>query len=64
MFVSASIECFPDLPLRDCMEKLVDLEFSAVDMTLDENGDHLRPSDVRDNLQRAIDICHDTGPGS
>lgn len=60
MFVSASTECFPDLPLRDCMEKLVDLEFSAVDMTLDENGDHLRPSDVRDNLQRAIDICHDT----
>ncbi|WP_234824166.1 sugar phosphate isomerase/epimerase family protein [Bremerella cremea] len=60
MFVSASTECFPDLPLRDCMEKLVDLEFSAVDMTLDENGDHLRPSDVCNNLQHAIDICHDT----
>ena len=60
MFVSASTECFPDLPLRECMEKLVDLEFSAVDVTLDENGDHLRPSDVCDNLQRAIDICHDT----
>lgn len=60
MFVSASTECFPDLPLRECMEKLVDLEFSAVDMTLDENGNHLRPSEIRENLQRAIDICHDT----
>lgn len=60
MFVSASTECFPELPLRDCMEKLVDLEFSAVDMTLDENCEHLRPSDVVNNLQRAIDICHDT----
>lgn len=60
MFVSASTECFPELPLRECMEKLVDLEFSAVDMTLDENSEHLRPSDVLSNLQRAIDICHDT----
>lgn len=42
------------------MEKLVDLEFSAVDMTLDENGNHLRPSEIRENLQKAIDICHDT----
>jgi len=60
VFVSASTECFPDLPLRQSMEKLVDLEFNAVDMTIDEGGRHLKPSEVLDDLQRAIDICHDT----
>jgi len=60
VFVSASTDCFPELPLRECMEKLVDLEFSAVDMTLDEAGDHLKPSEVVADLQRAIEICHDT----
>ena len=60
MLVAASTACFPDLSLHEVMERLNDLEYSRVEIQLNENGRHLRPSDVHADVQRAIAQCHDT----
>ena len=46
MFVAASTDCFNNLPYEQAIEKLADLEFSNLEICIDENGPHLRPSDV------------------
>lgn len=60
MFVAASTECFPELPLVDAIERLRDLEFSAVVISIREDRDQLKPSFVAQNVERAIGVCRDT----
>ena len=60
MFVAATTQCFPDLPLEDAIEKLADLEFSHIEIGIYESSQHLKPSEVRDNLERAFEICNST----
>lgn len=59
MIVAASTECFPDLPLPDVYEKLVDLEYTGVEVSIDEEGPHLKPSEVHESLDKAIALCRD-----
>ena len=60
MFVAASTRCFSNLPLDAALQRLVDLEFTAVEIVLDENGNHLKPSEVAENLEKAVQICRKT----
>lgn len=60
MIVAASTYCFRQLPLSEALSRLVDLEYSAVEITLDESGVQLQPSAVLANLDEAIDRCRDT----
>lgn len=60
MFVVASTECFGQLDLVAAIEKLADLEFSAVEIAIHERGGHLRPSEVAENAERALALCRDT----
>lgn len=60
MFVAASSECFASLPLLDALEKLVDLEYSHVEIGLVEDGIQLRPSQVAADLDAAIQTCRKT----
>lgn len=60
MFVAASTDCFKELSYEDCIEKIVDLEFSAIDLTIDENGHHLKPSEVVSNMDSALAKCTST----
>ena len=60
MFVTASSQCFPEMPLRDVLGCLVDLEYTALDMAIHEKNGALRPSDVHADLDRAIDLCRST----
>ena len=57
MLVAASTECFSHLPLSGALQRLVDLEFTNVEIALHEGGAQLRPSQVADDLDTAIDIC-------
>lgn len=59
MFVAASTECFPELSLPEVYEKLVELEFSAVEISIDEQGSQIKPSEVRENIDKAIAVCRD-----
>ena len=45
MIVSASTECFPDLSLSEALERLAELEFTAVEIDVHEGG-HLEPAKV------------------
>jgi len=60
VIVSASIECFPDLPKEEVPATLVELQFSAVELLIHpgETG-WVRPADVLDNLEAAVNRCRD-----
>lgn len=60
MFVAASTECFPDVPPREVLDCLVELEFSSVELSLHETGGWLRPSEVAADLERSARFCRDT----
>jgi sugar phosphate isomerase/epimerase len=60
VFVSASTECFADLPLTEALDRLIDLEYTSVEFALIESGKQLRPSQVLSDLERAIKLCRDT----
>lgn len=57
MYVAASTECFHDWPLGKALDRLLDLEYTAVELALFENGPQLRPSQVLENMDAAIETC-------
>lgn len=59
MFVCVSTECFPDLPLSKAMERLAELEFTAVEIDVHEGGPHLEPGGVAASHEAAIAACSD-----
>ncbi len=60
MFVCASTECFHSLPLREALDRLVDLEYSAVEVTLFDGSSQMTPTQVAADLERAVAMCRDT----
>src|SRR6476620_3468790 len=57
VYVSVSTECFHDWPLGKALDRLLDLEFTAVELAMFENGPQLRPSQVAANMEAAIEVC-------
>lgn len=60
MYVAASSDCFPDLSLDAALARLVDLEYSRVEIALYENGNQLKPSQVSADLDKAVAVCRQT----
>lgn len=61
MFVCASTECLPDLPREEVSPILVDLEFTAVELPLHEQGvSWVQPSVVLSHPEQALDTCRNT----
>lgn len=60
MFVAATSACFANLPLDAALSRLVDLEYTSVEIMVHESGGHLRPSQVHADLERAVQICRQT----
>lgn len=60
MFVSASTECFPKLSLEAALQRLVDLEYSRVEIGVRESGHQLKPSEVHADLEHAVHVCRET----
>jgi len=58
--VAASTECYWRLPLSRAVDKIVDLEFTNIEIDIHERGNHLRPSQVAANLDEAIATCRET----
>jgi sugar phosphate isomerase/epimerase len=59
VFVCVSTECFPDMPLDKAMERLAELEFTAVELDVHEQGGHLQPAQVAADPEAAIAACSD-----
>ena len=60
MFVAATTDCLQHLPLEEAIEKLAHLEFANIEVAIREDGNHLKPSQVCNDFQRACDICQST----
>jgi len=60
VFVAASSECFPELSLDGVLQRLVDLEYTAVEVAIDERGNQLKPSTVLNDLENTIATCRET----
>ena len=60
MIVSASTDCFQEIPIPEIFERLADLEFASVEIALRENSGSLSPSDVHQDVEKAIALCRDT----
>jgi len=58
VIVSVSTECFPDLPLHEAIERLAELEFTAVEIDVHEGG-HLEPAKVLADGEWALAQCSD-----
>jgi sugar phosphate isomerase/epimerase len=52
VFVSASTHCFADRSFDDACQQLVELEFDKLEIWLDEESQHLRPSEVASNPEQ------------
>ncbi len=46
MFVSASSRCFEDKSFPEACQLLVDVGFDKIELWMDENSDHIKPSEV------------------
>jgi len=60
VFVSASTECFAELSLQEALDRLADLEYSSVEVDLHEEGRHVRPSFIAQDLDKAVHDVRDT----
>ena len=60
MFVAASSECFPNLSLDAVLQRLVDLEYTAVEVAVHEREGQLKPSDVLAHPDEALAACRET----
>ena len=61
MIVCATTDCLPDLPRDEVLPTLVDLEFTAVELPLRENGrTWCKPSLAVESLEKAYDAFRDT----
>lgn len=60
MFVSATTDCFPDLSLPAALDRLGDLEYTAVELAIFEDRDQFKPSYVLSNFEQAVELCRNT----
>lgn len=60
VFVAASTASFPHLTLHAALDRIVDLEFTNVEIDIVESGPHLKPSEVMENMEAAINRCRGT----
>ncbi len=60
MFVAASSECFGNLSLDGVLHRLVDLEYTNIEVAIHEQGGQLKPSDLLANLDDVIATCRET----
>jgi len=60
VIVAASTRCFCDLPLDAASERLVDLEYTSVEIVIHESGGHLKPSEVLADSERSLQTCRHT----
>jgi len=60
VIVAASSTCFSDLLPDAALGRLVDLEYTNVEVAIHESGGYLRPSEVLADLDRSVLICRRT----
>jgi len=60
VFVAATSHCFPDRTLDAALQQLVDLEYTNVEIMVQESGGHLKPSEVLADVDHTVQLCRRT----
>jgi sugar phosphate isomerase/epimerase len=60
VLVAATTDCFGHLSLEEAIDKIADLEFTSLEIDINENGNHIKPSEVADNVGAAVIRCSST----
>lgn len=60
MIVAASTACFPQLSLPSVLERLTDLEYTSVEISLHEESQQIRPSQLIGEFDRMLNLCRQT----
>jgi sugar phosphate isomerase/epimerase len=60
MQVAASTACLPELNFADAIQRLIDLEFTCVEIALHEHSNQYQPSRLVDNLEEGIRTLRDS----
>jgi sugar phosphate isomerase/epimerase len=60
VFICASSDCFPELSLEGVMQRLVDLEYTSVEVVISDKANQVRPSDLLANLEQVTYACRQT----
>lgn len=60
VIVAASTGCFPDIPLPEVIELLSDLEYTSVEIVLDDAGIQMPPARLMEDFDECLRIVRDT----
>ncbi|MDA0661057.1 MAG: sugar phosphate isomerase/epimerase [Planctomycetota bacterium] len=60
MIIAASTACFPHLSLIECFDRLVDLEYTSVEIAIHDDGKQITAAEVLADTEYAARICRDT----
>lgn len=62
MFVACSTLCFGKQPLNEALKTIGDLHFSKIDLAIHEQGMHLKPTQVAEDVQKVAQHLKSTCP--
>jgi sugar phosphate isomerase/epimerase len=60
VYIAASTGCFPDVPVPEVIDILNDLEFTAVEIVLDDRGQQIRPAQIVEDFDESLRLVRDT----
>jgi len=60
VYLAASSECFSQLDLQSTLSRLVDLEYTNIEIAIRESGRHLKPSQVLEDPEACLHACRQT----
>jgi len=60
VIVAASTECFPESSLPAAFERLIDLEYTSIEVAIHEGLPQLKPSEVAASFEKALALCGQT----
>ena len=60
MFIAATTACFPDVPLPDVIDLLIELEFTAVEIAVHDDGEQLSSARVAEHFDETLRLVRDT----
>ena len=60
MFVAATTRCVSDLPFDAALQRLVDLEYTSVEIMIQEQGGDIKPSEILAHLEESTQACRRT----
>ena len=60
MFVSATTACFPDVPFPEVIDHLIDLEFTAIEVAIHDDGKQVTSEQIFNHYEESLRLIRDS----